>query len=339
MLPNQGIVHLLVLLSKMCHHYSKPEIISYESFCLEVAVMQIPENERGGFSFNNIPIGWLVFGLGALVLCCTAVTLASAVIIFMTSAERGEQTELLPPPATLPPTSVPSNSPVPPATVTIATANPDGQVTAVRLLTPPTIDGNLDEWGSIPPFTAPHIVEQESTWDSTMDVESLWRVGWDEQNLYLAVAVTDNLHVQTSETKFAYLGDSLELQFDTNIQADYGPGVNSDDYQYVVSPGNFSDRAPGAFRFRGDAQGVMNDFIGSGAQVAARQTAVGYNLELAIPWSDIALQPVANLVIGAAFSINDLDTPGTAVQELMLSHVATRRWLDPNSWGSLELQP
>lgn len=284
-------------------------------------------------------MGWLVVGLGTLVLCCTAVTLTSAVIIFMTSTERGEQTELLPLPATLTPTTAPADTPIPAATVTLAATNPDGRVTAVYLSAPPTLDGNLDEWDSIPPFTAPHIVEQESSWDGTMDVESLWRMGWDNQNLYLAVAVTDNVHVQTRETKFAYLGDSLELQFDTNVQADYGPGVNSDDYQYVVSPGNFSDQAAGAFRFRGDAQGAMSDFIGSGAQVAARQTAVGYNLEMAIPWSDLALQPAAGLVLGAAFSINDLDTPGTAVQELMLSHVATRRWLDPSSWGTLELEP
>ncbi len=301
--------------------------------------MQTPENQSSGFSFSNIPMGWLVVGLGVLVLCCTAVTLTSAVIIFTTGTERGEQTELLPLPATLTPTTIPTTTPVPAATVTLAVANPDGRVTAVRLSTPPTIDGNLDEWGSVPTFTAPHIVEQESSWDGTMDVESLWRIGWDEQNLYLAVAVTDNVHVQTRETKFAYLGDSLELQFDTNVTGDYGPGVNSDDYQYVISPGNFSDRAAGAFRFRGDAQGAMSDFIGSGAQVAARQTAVGYNLELAIPWSDLALQPAANLVIGAAFSLNDLDTPGTAVQELMLSHVASRRWLDPSSWGTLILEP
>ncbi|GIK56032.1 MAG: hypothetical protein HND44_03915 [Chloroflexi bacterium] len=301
--------------------------------------MRTPENQDGDFSFSNIPMGWLVVGLGTLVLCCTAVTLTSAVIIFMTSTERGEQTELLPLPATLTPTTAPADTPIPAATVTLAATNPDGRVTAVYLSAPPTLDGNLDEWDSIPPFTAPHIVEQESSWDGTMDVESLWRMGWDNQNLYLAVAVTDNVHVQTRETKFAYLGDSLELQFDTNVQADYGPGVNSDDYQYVVSPGNFSDQAAGAFRFRGDAQGAMSDFIGSGAQVAARQTAVGYNLEMAIPWSDLALQPAAGLVLGAAFSINDLDTPGTAVQELMLSHVATRRWLDPSSWGTLELEP
>lgn len=284
-------------------------------------------------------MGWLVAGMGMLVLCCVAVTLASAVVIFMTGTDRGEITAPLPPPSTHTPTAVSPTMPIPAATVTVAVASPDGRVTAVRLPAPPLIDGDLTEWGHIPPFTAPYIVEQESSWDGTMDVESLWRIGWDDQHVYLAVAVTDDIHVQTREAKFAYLGDSLELQFDTNIQADYGPGVNSDDYQYVVSPGNFSDRAPGSFRFRGDAQGVMNDFIGSGARVAAIKTAEGYNIEMAIPWTDLGLQPTAGLVIGAAFSINDLDTPGTAVQELMLSHVPTRRWLDPSSWGSLELEP
>lgn len=300
--------------------------------------MQTPENQDSGFSFSNIPMGWLVVGLGALVFCCVGVTLGSAVIIFMTGTNRGEETTL-PPPATFTPLAASPTAPLPAATVTLPAASADGRVTAVYLATPPTIDGNLAEWNHVPGFTAPYIVSQRDSWDGTMDVESLWRMGWDAQNLYLAVAVTDNVHVQTRETKFAYLGDSLELQFDTNRQANFGPGVNSAHYQYVVSPGNFADRAPGSFRFRGDAEGAMSDFIGSGAQVAAMQTAVGYTIEMAIPWSDLALQPAAGLVLGAAFSMNDLDTPGTAVQELMLSHVPTRRWLDPRSWGTLELEP
>jgi len=309
--------------------------------------MQKPPNESKGTSLANIPLQWLLLGLGILVLLCIMVTLASAVVIFMARANQESEPSSLPLPPTRIPTAtsaalstdVPLTAPVPAATVTLAAANPDAQITAVHLASAPTIDGNLAEWGEIAPFTAPYIVEQESSWDGTMDVQSLWRIGWDVQNLYLAVAVTDDVHVQIRETKFAYLGDSLELQFDTNIQADYGPGVNSDDYQYVISPGNFGDRAPGSFRFRGDAQGVMNDFIGSNAQVAAQQTAAGYNIEMRIPWTDLGIQPAAGSVLGAAFSINDLDTPGTAVQELMLSHVPTRRWLDPSSWGSLVLEP
>lgn len=306
--------------------------------------MQSPDNKNGEASFsnippgNNIPVRWLVAGLGALVLCCVSVTLASAIVILMTGANRGEETTLPPPATFIPPAASPTAA-IPAATITLPAASPEGRVTAVRQSTPPTIDGNLEEWDNVPGFTAPYIVTQRDSWDGTMDVASLWRIGWDDQHLYLAVAVTDDVHVQNRETKFAYLGDSLELQLDTNRQANFGPGVNSAHYQYIVSPGNFADRAPGSFRFRGDAAGTMNDFIGSGARVAAMQTAVGYYIEMGIPWSDLTWQPAAGLVLGAAFSLNDLDTPGTAVQELMLSHVPTRRWLDPRSWGTLELAP
>lgn len=299
--------------------------------------MQSPHDDNKSFSLANIPLGWLVVGLIALISLCGIVTVMCVAIIFFARAEPNEEVLLVPPTPLL--TAAPPTSDNLVATVTLVAPSTDGRVTAVNLPSPPTIDGNLDEWNDVPPFTAANIVEQEGSWDGTMDIESRWRLGWDDQNLYLAVTVTDNVHVQTRESKFAYLGDSLELQFDTNIQADYGPGVNSDDYQYVISPGNFAELPPGSYRFRGDAQGVMNDFIGSGANVAALKTSAGYNVEIAIPWSDIGVQPAPNLIVGAAFSINDLDTPGTAVQELMLSHVATRRWLDPSSWGSLELEP
>lgn len=293
------------------------------------------------FSFANIPLSWMIAGLVGLTLVCTTVAVISSLLFFSTLRDRRVAAQpSLPPPATQPATAVTEASPTagPAATVTVVNVV-DGRITAVRLHSAPAIDGNLAEWQEIPAFTTPHIVAQAASWNGTMDLTALWRVGWDERNLYLAVAVEDDIHVQIREPKFAYLGDSLELQFDTNIQADYGPRVSSDDYQYILSPGNFADLPPGVFRFRGNTEGVMVDFLGSQATVAAVKTAAGYNLEAAIPWSDLGLNPAAGLVIGAAFNVNDLDTPGTAVQELMLSHVPGRRWSDPTTWGTVELAP
>jgi hypothetical protein len=72
--------------------------------------------------------------------------------------------------------------------------------------------------------------------------------------------------------------------------------------------------------------------------VAAQQTDKGYNLEAAIPWSDLELTPAAGAVIGLALNANDNDTPGTAVQEVMMSHVAGRTLTNPTTWGTLTLQ-
>lgn len=296
-----------------------------------------PGFDSGGeSSSSNSRIVWLVVAVAAIVFLCIGGMGLSAVFIFLTQ-EEGEAV-FLPPPPTLTATAV--AAPIEPIQPTVSPIEPhDGQVTANRFVTPPTIDGDLREWSAVPAFTAGHIVAQQATWDGTLDAVSTWRVGWDAQNLYMAVVVEDDRHVQTRETKFAYLGDSLEVQFDTNVADDYGAAVSSDDFQYIVSPGNFSTLPAGIFRFRGDAQGNMVDYFGSQATAVAVQTGNGYIIEVALPWTDLNVQPEANQVLGAAFSVNDLDTPDTAVQELMLSHVSTRKWLDPTSWGSVILVP
>ena len=112
---------------------------------------------------------------------------------------------------------------------------------------------------------------------------------------------------------------------------------SSDDFQYVVSPGNFGNLPAAAFRFRGNGS-VPVDAPGTGARVRSLRTANGYTMEVAIPWTDMSIQPREGLTIGAALSINDNDSPGTAVQELMLSHVSTRRWNNPTTWGQMTLE-
>jgi hypothetical protein len=67
----------------------------------------------------------------------------------------------------------------------------------------------------------------------------------------------------------------------------------------------------------------------------SQPTAVGYNVEEAIPWSDLNLAPVEGLILGLALNANDNDTPGTAVQEVMKSHIASRTLTDPSGWGTL----
>lgn len=240
---------------------------------------------------------------------------------------------LAPPTATA--TTGPTPTPGPPTATPATLINLD----VARLAFTPTLDGDLTEWAYVVPrITTSYITERLDSWDGSMDVEAIWQLGWDEQYLYAAVCVHDNLYVQTDEAKFAYFGDSLELQLDTELDADYGPQVSPDDFQYVISAGNFADLPAGAFRFQGDTAGSMNDAPGTQARAAAQRTAEGYNLEFAIPWSDLGVRPQTGLRLGIALSVNDNDTPGSRQQELMLSHISSRLWLDPSSWGVLTLQ-
>ncbi|MBK9050928.1 MAG: hypothetical protein IPL78_08440 [Chloroflexi bacterium] len=232
----------------------------------------------------------------------------------------------------------------PPATtasnVTPPPVNVSSNVEASRLAAAPTIDGNLADWpGGIPSYNSVFRVFSHSSWNGTDDVEASWRLGWDDTNLYVAVEVTDDTHVQTQIGNQIFRGDSVDLQIDTNRDGDFGPVVNLDDFQINLSPGNFSDIPPSAFRFQGTADERILDAPGGNTiTVAAQKTTTGYTLEATIPWSNLNMTPSNGLVMGLAVNVNDNDQVGQAVQEVMKSSVSTRTLTNPTSWGTLTLR-
>jgi hypothetical protein len=128
------------------------------------------------------------------------------------------------------------------------------------------------------------------------------------------------------------------MQLDTDRAGDFGAGVSLDDFQINLSPGDFAGLAESAWRFQGNAQGQIPDAPGHNVVVRAQKTATGYALEAAVPWIDVSVKPEEGLIIGIALNANDNDTPGTAVQEVMMSHVSTRTLTDPSGWGTLTLK-
>ena len=259
-------------------------------------------------------------------------------------------TQLQPGPVLLPPTAVSGNdiipdlengsSPEPPSlapTVTLPAVIVSGNIEAAQLSFPPLPDGQLQDWDELPFYTSEYQVFNAPGWDGTDDVTAHWNLGWDSSNLYISVAVEDDKHVQTQTGNQIFKGDSVSLQLDT-VLADFGSQLSGDDFQINLSPGDFAGIPPSAFRFRGTSSGSASDAPGHNIIVAARQVGEGYTMEAVIPWADLELSPAPGLVIGLALNVNDNDTPGTAVQEVMKSHIATRTFRDPTSWGTLTLR-
>lgn len=257
-------------------------------------------------------------------------------------------TELsLAPTATLSaPEPVPTELPLAP-TATSAPLEPTpapvggaGAMTASQMAAPPVIDGILSEWPGVERYESAFRVFSAGDWDGTDDLLARWRLAWDANNLFIAVEVTDDAHVQTQTGNQIFRGDSVDMQFDTDRAGDFGDGVSPDDIQITFSPGDFSANAPSAFRFQGTSDGQIVDATGgNNVNVAAMPTALGYNLEAAIPWSDLNVTPSVGLVLGLALNASDNDSPGTAAQEVMVSHMPGRRLLDPTTWGTLTLSP
>jgi hypothetical protein len=295
---------------------------------------------------------WLVWlGVGAIVLFLVGICIVGASFLF-----RQFESRTAPPPTLVVPTSSvatavpePTDPPLAP-TATVqqdepgpepATAVPlePGAVEASQLPVPPAIDGDLSEWSVIAATESSFRVYSHSSWDGSDDVSAAWRLAWDANNLYIGVSVTDDAHVQNQTGNQIFRGDSVDMQFDTDKEGDFGDGLSPDDFQITFSPGDFAGLPPSAFRFQGTSNGRILDAPGGNqVTVSAQPTALGYNLEAAIPWSDLSLTPSSGLVIGLALNVSDNDAPGTAVQEVMKSHISTRTLTNPAGWGTLVLK-
>ena len=293
--------------------------------------------------------GWgCQLGLVLLILLLLAICGASGYLAWQQfDLQLGPGLMLVPPTAlSSEPETAEAETPQPPAaespslaaTVTLPAEQAAGSVEVGQMAATPLIDGNLDEWAGLPSFESQYLVYSINGWDGTDDVSATWHLGWDGSHLFVAVQVEDNMHVQMQTGNQIFKGDSISMQIDSDLTGDFGPELSPDDYQVNLSPGDFASIAPSTFRFRGTSNGGAVEAPGHSIAVAAQQTGQGYNLEAAIPWQDIGVTPAAGMVIGAAFNVNDNDTPGTAVQEVMKSHIATRAFRAPTSWGSLTLR-
>lgn len=237
-------------------------------------------------------------------------------------------------------------TPVPAATATLplaATATPRGSgpapVEAPRVAAPPAIDGSLADWGAPATTASAYIVYTAPGIEPVASVTARWQLAWDADYLYVGVSVTDNRHVQTQSGRLAYRGDSVELQIDTQRNTPPDSRVAPDDFQLLLSPGDFAGNGPSFWRFQGNPNGAFSDTDSPAVPVAAQRTADGYVLESAVPWSLLATTPTAGLRLGLALNVNDNDSAESAAQEMMLSNVSGRRLSDPSTWGVLVLQP
>ncbi|MCX6072563.1 MAG: hypothetical protein NTU91_17205 [Chloroflexi bacterium] len=224
----------------------------------------------------------------------------------------------------------------PTATVNPAAGRPNGTpMNAVNLTVAPAIDGNLSDWTGVSYGVAACTYGCNLRSGDT-DLSGTVFLGYDSTNLYVALQVRDDKYIQVTSGRNMYKGDDIEIQFDANLTTDFtSTSLSSDDYQIGLSAGNFGTVAPNAYRwYPRSLEGSLSAVV-----VKAKQVADGYTLEAKIPWTVLGVTPVSGAKYGFAVSISDDDQTDTAVQQSMTSSVATRKLLNPTTWGTLILAP
>lgn len=193
------------------------------------------------------------------------------------------------------------------------------------------LDGNLSEWNNVPRVNIAHVVHQPHNWQGRDDLSGFTLATWDNDFLYLAVQVTDDQIVQSNWGEQLVFGDGIELYWDSELEGDfYIDEYNEDDSQMVfssTSQGNYPAFWVHFAPNRGDIQ------------IGGTFTEVGYNVEVGIPWSLLAVIPTENAIFGYAVTIIDNDTEGTSQQESLISTTPRTPYTHPMYWGNFILEP
>ena len=247
-----------------------------------------------------------------------------------TATPEGEQPTAVPEDPTSTPLPTSTDLPVEDGTTA---RRPGPDVEAVFLATKPVIDGDLDEW-NLPIQNITTVTYGAANHTGSSDLSGWFMAGWDEDNLYLAVRVVDDIHVQNATGEDIFKGDSVEFLLDTNLPADfYVAALSPDDYQLGMSPGSTVGQSLEAFLwYPRSAEGSQSQ-----VRMAATTTVDGYQLEAAVPWSLLNLSPEGGERYGFAFSLSDNDDSTRNLQQSLASNVSTRRLTNPRTWGNLSL--
>ncbi len=168
--------------------------------------------------------------------------------------------------------------------------------------TPPALDGVLADWTDVEWHIfapdAPHCLnlmnddgaDEPGISKSSSDLSGSFAMQWDNDWIYLATRVSDNIHSVPDSTEGNwYLNDSISLFFDVPLDGD-GPAYRLGDhsFSFVADPayphhgqwwryGNRAGRRIEQSTAAGHAQ------VGRGTRLAVKSTDSGYELEAAIP--------------------------------------------------------
>ena len=214
------------------------------------------------------------------------------------------------------------------------------------------IDGDLYEWDPPIQKVINYVVYGESNWTGENDCSGTVVAGWDEDYLYIGVRVKDDKYVQEGKKEQIYLGDSIEIQFDRYVSADYHlPSMSADDYQLGISPGQYgistcmiingktattcTPQPPQAYLWFPKADAGKKTEV----KIGSLESGQGYQVEFKIPWSLLGVAyPAAGDHYGFAISINDNDKADKLLQQTVVSNVPGRYFADPTTWGDLYLK-
>ncbi len=187
----------------------------------------------------------------------------------------------------------------------------------------PVVDGWYGEaWDVAERLPLDNVIIGSSAHGGSSDLDATAMLLWDADNLYFFVEVADDAMVQDSGA--IHDDDSIDLFVDIG---------NEDESSY--------DGDEFMYQFRADGSGFQEVKNGATAGVewgVRTDTADGYNVEGAIPWSTLGESPADGVALGLDVHVNDDDGGGSRDSKLAWHATDSNVWDDPSNMGTAHLR-
>jgi hypothetical protein len=229
-----------------------------------------------------------------------------------------------------------------------ANGKPRPRIIAVRRAI--SLDGCLEDWKGLTFFTmtpATGVFDAESSeTDDARDLSYRFAVCHDDEALYVAVEVTDDVlkldSTRPGETHAkAWMDDAVEVFLDGNHNRAPDARVKSGaEYKYG---GEFSLVANGAATSNcsgwPDAFGKPDLWQGATTIVERPDRSILLRYEYRLTWKVMGDVPRPGKTIGFTIGVQDDDDGGRRDHALYWVGISPSCWKDENGWGDVYLQP
>ena len=236
----------------------------------------------------------------------------------------------------------------------IEASSADDIAIAWKVDKPVNVDGDLSEWDREDPLflgREDQVNKHAEYWDGPDDNSGNFYLMWDSDNLYLAAEIVDDVPF----VRFMAYGldsiDGIAIYLSTNPEAERGRAIyDSTDFRLLFGLDNDMldtgiDRSNVLIKKGIDTAGVDGyENAIKGCEVAIKESELGFNLEIKIPFSSLSndqipvLKPEPGMEVGFNLELYDLDQacPGSVATGLVWK--AGNPKLSPKDWGLLRFQ-
>lgn len=183
---------------------------------------------------------------------------------------------------------------------------------SLRAQTPPTIDGKMEEgeWNTDGKIVSDREDQVDMyianpPWGGVSDVSGNTYIMWDDDNLYLAFDVTDDIHSCEYDAGSIWRGDSVQFCLSYTYENVEGAGTSFTEFGAGLSP-----NGPVVTKFSTESGTTMSC---ENSEVAIVRNGNKTMYEVRIPWTEAVPEGTeikANDVLRYSQIINDNDTPG-----------------------------